>query len=406
MKRPLSRSIAIGVIASATALGAQAREFDSSTYLTGLFGYQFFDNERNLEADPSLAIGLGHEFNRNIAAEVLFGGADLEAEQPIGNEDIGARFYRLDALYHFDRETWRPYVVAGVGNYEIDNSLQSKFDETQYNLGLGIKHEISESTDLRLDARGIYGEKTEAKDQVINLGVTVLFAGLVEPLQDEDGDGVLDDEDSCPGTAPGVKVDTEGCEPDTDGDGVVDSGDQCPGTPAGDEVDGVGCTVAVVAAAVIADVDGDGVNDAGDACLDTPRGAKVDERGCTLQITETVTMKLNLNFPSGSAEIPELEMVEVEKLATFLREYADTRVVVEGHTDSNGSDQYNKLLSERRAYAVRDAAIDRYGVAPERITAVGLGESQPIADNATPTGRQMNRRVVGVINATVTKPAE
>lgn len=405
MKYTLSRSIAIGLVASAVVLDTQAREFDSSSYLTGLFGYQFFDSERNLEDDPSLAIGLGHEFNRRFAAEVLFGGSDLEAKRTPLVEDINAKFYRLDFLYHFAEETWRPFVIAGAGNYAIDTAT-IKDDETQYNLGLGMKHEISESMDLRFDARGVYGEDTEAKDAMLNLGVNILFAGLVEPLQDEDGDGVLDDQDSCPGTAPGVKVDTEGCELDSDSDGVVDSADNCPGTPAGDEVDSVGCTLVVAAVVVDGDGDGDGVKDSADACLDTPTGAKVDEKGCTLQITETVTMKLNLNFPSDSAQISELEMVEVEKLATFLREYPDTTVVVEGHTDSTGPDQYNQQLSERRAQAVREAAIDRYGVAPDRISAVGVGESQPIADNATSTGRQLNRRVVGVISATVTRPAE
>lgn len=402
MKKALLCSLTLGLGAAVTAPLSMARDFDSSFYLTGLFGYQYFDSERQLEDDPSLAIGLGREFTRRFAAEIVAGGADLE-NKPKDQTDINARFYRLDGLYHFSEDTWRPFAILGVGNYEFDRP-SGKFDETQYNLGAGLKHEVSESVDLRLDARGVYGEKTEAKDAVINLGVNVLFAGLATPILDEDGDGITDDADQCPGTAPGVEVDTNGCEivRDADNDGVVDADDACPNTPAGDQVDARGCTIVVPPA----DTDGDGVVDSADACPNTPAGAKVDEKGCNLMLTETVNIRLNVNFPSGSVEIPELEMVEVEKLVQFLREYPDTRVVVEGHTDSQGSEAYNQSLSERRAEAVRQAAISRYGVAPERIGAVGFGESRPIADNATATGRQMNRRVVGVIEATVTKPAE
>ena len=77
--------------------------------------------------------------------------------------------------------------------------------------------------------------------------------------------------------------------------------------------------------------------------------------------------------------------------------YPQTSILVEGHTDSTGSDAYNQQLSERRANSVRKLLVQR-GVQEQRITILGYGESRPIATNATPEGRQMNRRVEIRIN--------
>jgi outer membrane protein OmpA-like peptidoglycan-associated protein len=82
----------------------------------------------------------------------------------------------------------------------------------------------------------------------------------------------------------------------------------------------------------------------------------------------------------------------VQKLAQFLQENPERKVVVEGYTDSTGSDSYNQQLSERRAESVR-RALTRAGVDPQRIQAVGYGEEYPVASNDSPSSRAMNRRV-------------
>jgi outer membrane protein OmpA-like peptidoglycan-associated protein len=88
----------------------------------------------------------------------------------------------------------------------------------------------------------------------------------------------------------------------------------------------------------------------------------------------------------------------VDQLADVLAEYDKTAVVVQGHTDAKGSDEYNQDLSERRA-----AAVERYlessGVEAERIATQGLGEQYPVASNATEAGRQQNRRVEIMLRA-------
>ncbi|WLQ12463.1 OmpA family protein [Hahella aquimaris] len=424
MKAKLLPSILlVSAIASAQPALADGRE--KGAYFTGLLGYTFFDHERQIEDDPSLAAGLGYNFTPAISAEVLIGAADLERKHNTGYLD--SVFYRVDALYHFNQgEAWRPYIVGGAGNYRFKYDGGGKDEETQYNLGAGIKHAISESMDVRFDARGVYGDEDETKDAMLNLGFTYMFASAAAAPMDSDRDGVYDDEDACPGTPYGATVDARGCEVigDADGDGVTDDKDQCPNTKAGARVDATGCPVvgdddadgvpnekdqcpnSPAAAKVDSrgcplDTDRDGITDGLDACPDTPYGAKVDNRGCRIQLSETVTITLNVTFPTNSAAIPDEFVSEVEKLAEFMRQYPDTKAVVEGHTDDRGQDAYNQKLSEKRANAVRQMVVERFGIAGERISSVGYGEARPIGDNNTAEGRSANRRVVAVVEATV-----
>lgn len=101
-------------------------------------------------------------------------------------------------------------------------------------------------------------------------------------------------------------------------------------------------------------------------------------------------------FAFNKAELTPQAAPRLDKLAGFLRQFPDRRLLIEGYTDSVGSDSYNQDLSQRRAQSVRDALAQR-GVDPSRITAMGYGKGFPVADNASPEGRAMNRRVEIVI---------
>lgn len=108
--------------------------------------------------------------------------------------------------------------------------------------------------------------------------------------------------------------------------------------------------------------------------------------------------RLYVALPSGILFDVDRDQVRPEArqslaaAADVLVRYPDTYVTVEGHTDSTGSHEHNQALSERRATRVRDVLMDQ-GVPPQRLTVRGYGETDPIADNATPEGRQANRRV-------------
>lgn len=108
----------------------------------------------------------------------------------------------------------------------------------------------------------------------------------------------------------------------------------------------------------------------------------------------------NITFATDSAEVKSEFMDTLTSVAKVVKEFENTLVTIGGHTDSTGSEQYNQLLSERRAASVAEVLL-REGVAFERIAAEGYGESQPVADNSTEAGRAANRRVEISLDAIV-----
>ncbi|MBM3423815.1 MAG: OmpA family protein [Chlorobi bacterium] len=103
-------------------------------------------------------------------------------------------------------------------------------------------------------------------------------------------------------------------------------------------------------------------------------------------------------FSTGSSTINATSRYNIEKLAGILNRYDDTNVVIEGHTDSVGSDESNQVLSENRAQSVA-SLLRAYGVSGNRLTPVGYGETRPVASNETESGRRLNRRVEVLIYA-------
>jgi OOP family OmpA-OmpF porin len=99
-----------------------------------------------------------------------------------------------------------------------------------------------------------------------------------------------------------------------------------------------------------------------------------------------------VQFDLDKADVRADASVILDEAANQLSQVPGTRVSVEGHTDSSGSDAYNQSLSERRASSVRDYLAGK-GVENGRLSTAGYGESQPVADNATAEGRALNRRV-------------
>lgn len=199
---------------------------------------------------------------------------------------------------------------------------------------------------------------------------------------DSDGDGLEDARDKCPNVA-GLDI-FEGC-PDTDGDGIEDAHDRCPNTVAGVKVDDTGCP---------ADTDGDGVIDAIDRCPTTPGNGTAN--GCP-EVREEVKKRLNfatrgIYFETGKAILKSNSYAMLNEIISILEEYTDYSLKIRGYTDSQGSEATNLRLSQDRVDAVKSYLI-RNKVSEDRIEATGYGEANPIATNATATGRAQNRRV-------------
>jgi OOP family OmpA-OmpF porin len=156
---------------------------------------------------------------------------------------------------------------------------------------------------------------------------------------------------------------------------VTDDQDKCPETPKGVKVDETGCPL---------DSDGDGVPDYQDKCPKTPTGAKVNEAGCWV-------LK-GIQFDTNQSIIKPAMYSILDEVVGVLEKNPDLKVEIQGHTDNIGSADYNMKLSEMRASAVMDYIVKK-GIEADRLSAKGYGLTVPIASNETPEGRAMNRRV-------------
>ncbi|MFW5756646.1 MAG: OmpA family protein, partial [Tangfeifania sp.] len=105
-----------------------------------------------------------------------------------------------------------------------------------------------------------------------------------------------------------------------------------------------------------------------------------------------ITFDSGILFAFDSDELSGQAEENITELAATLKDYEDTNILIEGHTDNIGSENYNQELSEERAASVGDE-LKTLGVNSSRITEVGYGEQQPVADNSTEAGRKQNRRV-------------
>lgn len=119
---------------------------------------------------------------------------------------------------------------------------------------------------------------------------------------------------------------------------------------------------------------------------------KREGEGIVINFKEKVLFGFDRSDLNGNAQTNLTKLVEV------LQKYPDTNIEIIGHTDSKGTDAYNQALSERRANAVVSYLRDR-GISSTRLTAKGMGESDPVATNDTEEGRSQNRRVEFVITA-------
>ncbi|MEK6608034.1 MAG: OmpA family protein [Myxococcota bacterium] len=216
---------------------------------------------------------------------------------------------------------------------------------------------------------------------------------------DKDEDGVVDAVDKCVDEAEDQDEfeDADGCpEPDNDGDGVPDGFDECPNKAedADGKKDEDGCPDL--------DDDADGVIDRSDKCpaeQETINGNK-DDDGCAdpgepkaiLQGADILLVE-SIRFKGRTAKwVDEAETI-VAQVAQIIRANADLKQVrIEAHTDDDGGESENLVLTQKRADALRQRMID-LGVEPARLTAVGYGQARPKGDNATKQGRAANRRV-------------
>jgi outer membrane protein OmpA-like peptidoglycan-associated protein len=216
------------------------------------------------------------------------------------------------------------------------------------------------------------------------------------PSADADGDGIVDAEDACPALAGVSQTGSpkHGCPApaDRDGDQVLDAEDLCPDEPG--ELDSAsgrrGCPAPK-------DGDQDGITDGKDACPAQAGAASEDptRHGCAQAVVTGSTVELSetVRFELGSAAIhPDSHQLLADVARAIQSLPEGTRIRVEGHTDNLGKGEVNARLSQARAESVVAWLVDS-GIPAGRLTAAGVGDKRPLADNATDEGRRSNRRV-------------
>lgn len=123
-----------------------------------------------------------------------------------------------------------------------------------------------------------------------------------------------------------------------------------------------------------------------------------DEARVTRQGDDVVLSLLGIKFPSGRSTIDNSSAALMKKVQQGLALFPGASISIEGHTDANGSDSTNLILSQDRADAVRQYLVTNFAMNPEKVTSVGYGEARPVATNETAAGRTRNRRIDLVIH--------
>jgi OOP family OmpA-OmpF porin len=152
------------------------------------------------------------------------------------------------------------------------------------------------------------------------------------------------------------------------------------------------CTIptTAVAAAAPGDDDGDGVPNDQDRCPGTPQGYAVDEEGCMIPVMMDERM---IHFQFDKTFIEDQFKDEINAFGRFMEDHPNATLILGGHTDSIGTQEYNVGLSRRRATSVAEYVTENFDVDPARIDRSWYGEAYPIAPNDTAAGRRENRRV-------------
>jgi len=328
-------------------LAAQAGDFQDDRWYVAPFG-SFIQpgGDRNAKGGWGGGLGVGKIINEHFNVELkgFYQGLSTDGGRN-GRWDLTGG--TADAQYFIFRDKFSPYTVLGLGAMNSSTNGDSGVGFIG-EAGAGFTYELHDNFLLRSDVRYRYNNNfnadlqpgtNEFHDLVVNVGFVVPLGAKHK-------------------AAPKLDV---------------------PVTPA--------AVVAPAPSCSTLDSDNDGINDCNDACAGTIAGAKVDVNGCP------VSLELKgVNFKVDSAVLTPNAKSILDGVAQNLINFPQKNdIEVHGHTSSEGSDSHNQKLSQRRSQSVV-SYLKQKGVT-NRLTARGYGEKQPVADNSTQEGRELNRRV-------------
>jgi OOP family OmpA-OmpF porin len=408
--------------------------------ITPYVGGTTFEGNLDLDTNPVYGLKLGYDFTRYFGAEIVLGFIRTHYTEPVNEIKTNVFNYRIEGLYYFMPDSRLvPYAAAGIGaqltNYRRDVKDKARFVA---DYGLGVKYYWTKSMALRADVRHILASGSIYNNLEYTLGLSFLFGGAKPapapvaiakpapapvaiakpappapaPLAAPLGLSAVAKSDSeinlnwnCVANATGYRVFRDGA--------YVFPAERCSAADTELDADTRYCYQ-------VAATDDGGRESAlsNQDCAKTPAApvvpvAPVKElkkpaesaaaAAIAKQIIEKGRATINIKFDFDKSVVKPQYHQELAKFAEVLQNHPEVKLIIEGHTDDVGKDEYNQKLSERRAESVRAYLVQKFGIAEDRLTAKGYGEARPVYDNRVAVGRAKNRRVEAVANFTITK---
>jgi len=378
MKKILMLALFTGSLSTAVyAAGIDKTYFEM--YLgAGLYS---LDDDRSLDSAISKEGGLEVPVNNYLSLETWL--SDYTAEYTNSTDELDSQRFYGGALLHLKkRGKKRPFIVLGYSHLGYKNDAGHKSSESLFSFGVGLKRYYSNNVILRGELMMMNSIDKELIDMGGRLSLGYAFKpSAVKPVYMAEPESEVKAE-PVQNRKQTFTIEPEITELAPDLVAVVEKSADLP-----------------------IDTDQDGVTDDIDLCANTNPTFEVDVTGCTLLLTEKVSISVDIQFPFNSANLPEDSLPEVQKVANFMTKFDETVLTVAGHSDDSGPAIYNQYLSQQRADAVRQTLIDSFGLPEARVSALGYGEDEPVADNATREGRATNRHVVINVETSVEKKA-
>ncbi len=335
----LGLMVVLGVVLlSETAFG-EVRS--GSVHLSPMAVGYMFDDSQDIDEGVLVGWGVGYNFTKHVGVELMVNATvtelDYNYQDPVTcqctDDDVDAYVGHVDVLYHFRPDKRLvPYLAAGVGGVWLDYDSFDKEESAMVNYGGGVKYFFSENVALRGDVRHIYAFEDSDNNLAAGLGLTFQFGGAPGKVAETPEEAYV-----APEPEPMVEK-----EPPP----------------------------------VVAETEPE------------------PEKEAVVEVEEERMADLVIEFDFDESDIRPVYHDDLRMVAGFMKENPQAEALIEGHTDSIGSERYNVGLGRRRAESVKRYLTEELGVEDSRISTETYGESQPVAPNTTPEGRQRNRRAV------------
>lgn len=411
MMKKMATIAACTLLLQAGAAMAENRA-ETVTFAPYVGGYTFQGNQ-HLETAPVFGFRLGYNFTENWALEGVIDYLKTKGTSNSGIGNVESLRYGGDVLYNFmPKKSLVPYLAVGAGGQKFTTGVNQD-NRFIGNYGGGLKWFMTENVALRGDVRGLNYELADKwKTNVeYTLGLHIAV-GAPKPAPAPIVAPTPVVEAAAPKAAPVViappppppplptsnlsaepaslekgktttltwsSTNTTGCEIQPGIGPVASSGSRVV-TPAADTSYTLTCKG-----------EGGSTTSAAGVKVTAPVIEASAKKASAVEAGKRLTLKVH--FDTGKSVIKKQYYDELKEIGDGLNEHKELRGVIEGHTDSVGSDKSNLALSQRRAKAVRDYIVKNFKIDGKRLAAKGYGESNPVADNTTAEGRALNRRI-------------